>query len=91
MTRIGATERTEFSEKDPYGKAKQHLRQKSCKSLSEGRMEASRSSRKLSCNVKPGVRVNQSIPQHKELSVGTLRALIRSADMTVEEFLKLLK
>ncbi len=40
---------------------------------------------------KPGVRVNLSIPQHKELSVGTLRALIRNAGMTVDEFLNLLK
>jgi predicted RNA binding protein YcfA (HicA-like mRNA interferase family) len=39
---------------------------------------------------KPDVRVNLSIPQHKELSVGTLRALIRNAGMTVEEFLQLL-
>ena len=37
---------------------------------------------------KSGVRVNLSIPQHKELSVGTLRALIRNAGMTVDEFLK---
>ena len=40
--------------------------------------------------VKPGIRVNLSIPQHKELSVGTLRPLIRSAGMTVDEFLSLL-
>ena len=40
--------------------------------------------------VTPGIRVNLSIPQHKELSTGTLRALIRNAGMTVEEFLKLL-
>jgi hypothetical protein len=40
--------------------------------------------------VKLGVRVNLSIPQHKELSVGTLRALIRAAGMTVDEFLSLL-
>jgi predicted RNA binding protein YcfA (HicA-like mRNA interferase family) len=40
--------------------------------------------------VKPGIRVNLSIPQHKELSVGTLRALIRGAGMTVDEFLSLL-
>jgi len=40
--------------------------------------------------IKPGVRVNLSIPQHKELSLGTLRSLIRSADMTVDEFLDLL-
>lgn len=40
--------------------------------------------------IKPGVRVNLSIPQHKELSVGTLRALIRYAGLTVEEFLDLL-
>jgi len=42
-------------------------------------------------NVKPGIRVNLSIPQHKELSVGTLRALIRHAGLTVEEFLELLQ
>ena len=40
--------------------------------------------------VKPGIRVNLSIPQHKELSIGTLRRLIRNADMTVDEFLALL-
>jgi predicted RNA binding protein YcfA (HicA-like mRNA interferase family) len=40
--------------------------------------------------IKPGVRVNLSIPQHKELSLGTLRSLIRSAGMTVDEFLDLL-
>jgi len=40
--------------------------------------------------VKHDVRANLSIPQHKELSVGTLRALIRNSDLTVEEFLKLL-
>jgi predicted RNA binding protein YcfA (HicA-like mRNA interferase family) len=39
---------------------------------------------------KPGIRVNLSVPQHRELSVGTLRALIRHAGMTVEEFLALL-
>jgi predicted RNA binding protein YcfA (HicA-like mRNA interferase family) len=39
---------------------------------------------------KSGVRANLSIPQHKELSTGTLRALIRAAEMTVEEFLELL-
>jgi predicted RNA binding protein YcfA (HicA-like mRNA interferase family) len=39
---------------------------------------------------KPGVRANLSIPQHKELAVGTLHALIRAAGMTVEEFLELL-
>lgn len=40
--------------------------------------------------VKPGIRANLSVPQHKELSVGTLRALIRCAGMTVDEFLGLL-
>ena len=40
--------------------------------------------------VKPDIRVNLSIPQHKELSVGTLRALIRNAGMTVDDFLGLL-
>ena len=40
--------------------------------------------------IRPGIRVNLSIPQHKELSVGTLRALIRNAGLTVDEFLDLL-
>jgi len=40
--------------------------------------------------VKPGVRANLSIPQHKELSKGTLRALIRNAGLSVDEFLNLL-
>jgi predicted RNA binding protein YcfA (HicA-like mRNA interferase family) len=39
---------------------------------------------------KQGLRVNLSIPQHKELSIGTLRSLIRHAGMTVDEFLALL-
>jgi len=39
---------------------------------------------------KERVRVNLSVPQHKELSVGTLRALIRYSGLTVDEFLKLL-
>ncbi|ADV84733.1 type II toxin-antitoxin system HicA family toxin [Terriglobus saanensis] len=39
---------------------------------------------------KEGQRANLSVPQHKELSVGTLRALIRNAGMSVEDFLKLL-
>jgi len=39
---------------------------------------------------KPGQRANLSIPQHKELSVGTLRALIRAAGMSVDDFLNLL-
>ena len=40
--------------------------------------------------VKPDVKVNLSIPQHKELSVGTLRVLIRNSGLTVDEFLELL-
>ena len=39
---------------------------------------------------KPDHRANLAIPQHKELSVGTLRSLIRAAALTVDEFLQLL-
>lgn len=39
---------------------------------------------------KPKVRVNLSIPQHRELSTGTLHALIRNAGLSVDEFLQLL-
>ena len=40
--------------------------------------------------VKPGVRANLSVPQHRELFIGTLRALIRHSGLTVDEFLGLL-
>jgi predicted RNA binding protein YcfA (HicA-like mRNA interferase family) len=40
--------------------------------------------------VKSGVKANLSVPQHKELSVGTLRALIRNSGLTIDEFLALL-
>lgn len=39
---------------------------------------------------KQGVRANLSVPQHKELSTGTLRKLIKAAGLAVEEFLELL-
>ncbi len=39
---------------------------------------------------KQGVRANLSVPQHKELSTGTLRKLIKAAGLAVEEFLGLL-
>jgi predicted RNA binding protein YcfA (HicA-like mRNA interferase family) len=35
---------------------------------------------------KPGPWVTLSVPQHRELAPGTLRALIRLAGITVEEF-----
>ena len=38
---------------------------------------------------KLGFRANLSIPQHKELSIGILRALIRHAALTADEFLTL--
>jgi predicted RNA binding protein YcfA (HicA-like mRNA interferase family) len=41
--------------------------------------------------VKAGNRANLSVPQHKELAPGTLRALIRASGMDVEEFLDLLR
>jgi predicted RNA binding protein YcfA (HicA-like mRNA interferase family) len=37
-----------------------------------------------------GVRANLSVPQHRELSIGTLRKLIRVAGISVDEFLALL-
>jgi len=39
---------------------------------------------------KEGSPVTLSVPLHKELKKGLLRALIRDADMTVEEFVKYL-
>lgn len=40
---------------------------------------------------KDGIRANLSVPNHKELSVGTLRKLIRVAGLSVDDFLALLK
>jgi len=39
--------------------------------------------------LKAGHIASLSIPQHRELSPGTLRALIRASGMTVEEFAEL--
>ena len=40
--------------------------------------------------IKAGVRANLTVPLHSELAPGTLRALIRVAGLTVEEFIELL-
>ena len=37
--------------------------------------------------VREGMSVTLSIPDHKELAKGTLRSLIRSAGITVQEFI----
>jgi predicted RNA binding protein YcfA (HicA-like mRNA interferase family) len=37
---------------------------------------------------KGGENITLSIPDHKEVAKGTLRSLIRSANLTVDEFLK---
>jgi predicted RNA binding protein YcfA (HicA-like mRNA interferase family) len=39
---------------------------------------------------KAGIRANLTVPLHSELSIGTLRALIRVSGLTVDEFLALL-
>ncbi len=41
--------------------------------------------------VKPGFPETLSVPDHRQLRPGTLRALIRKAGLTVEEFLSLLR
>jgi len=40
---------------------------------------------------KAGEIVTLSVPNHKEVARGTLRSLIRSANLTVEEFVKVIK
>ncbi|MFM7374828.1 MAG: type II toxin-antitoxin system HicA family toxin [Chthoniobacterales bacterium] len=40
--------------------------------------------------VKPGHIASLSVPDHKEIAKGTLRSLIRSSGLTVEEFIALL-
>lgn len=41
--------------------------------------------------VKEGHPATLSVPDHKEVAKGTLRSLIRSAGLTIEEFLATLK
>jgi predicted RNA binding protein YcfA (HicA-like mRNA interferase family) len=40
---------------------------------------------------KPGSRVNLSVPDHREIKRGLLRALIADSGLTVDEFTELLK
>ncbi len=40
---------------------------------------------------KEGAIVTLSVPNHREVARGTLRSLIRSANLTVEEFTKAIK
>ena len=40
--------------------------------------------------VKPGYHASLSVPQHRELAPGTLRALIRLSGMSIAEFVELL-
>jgi hypothetical protein len=40
--------------------------------------------------VKPGYPLTLSVPDHRELKPGTLRALIRKAGLTVDKFVALL-
>jgi predicted RNA binding protein YcfA (HicA-like mRNA interferase family) len=39
--------------------------------------------------IKPGHAASLSVPQHREMAPGTLRALIRAAGMSVDEFVAL--
>ena len=41
--------------------------------------------------VKPGEIVTLSVPDHREVARGTLRSLIREANLTVPQFLKAVK
>jgi predicted RNA binding protein YcfA (HicA-like mRNA interferase family) len=41
--------------------------------------------------VKPGELATLSVPDHKEVARGTLRSLIRAANVTVQEFLQAIK
>jgi predicted RNA binding protein YcfA (HicA-like mRNA interferase family) len=40
--------------------------------------------------IKPGHAASLSVPQHRELAPGTLRALIRAAGVSVDEFVALM-
>lgn len=40
---------------------------------------------------KPGEIITLSVPSHRQVARGTMRSLIRSANLTVEEFIKVIK
>jgi predicted RNA binding protein YcfA (HicA-like mRNA interferase family) len=40
--------------------------------------------------IKPGEIITLSVPNHKELSIGTLRSILRNADISIDEFNSLL-
>jgi predicted RNA binding protein YcfA (HicA-like mRNA interferase family) len=40
--------------------------------------------------IKPGHPASLSVPQHRELAPGTLRALIRASGMSVDQFVSLI-
>lgn len=39
--------------------------------------------------VKPGMMVTLSVPDHREVAKGTLRALVRASGLTVDDFIEL--
>ncbi len=53
--------------------------------------EVSRQRRSHFIMTKPGEIVTLSVPNHREVARGTLRSLIRSANLTIEEFIKSIK
>jgi predicted RNA binding protein YcfA (HicA-like mRNA interferase family) len=73
-----------------YGYISQHLRKEAAKAFAKTGWQIVGQVGSHLVMTKPGQRANLSIPQHKELSVGTLRSLIRSAGISVDDFLKLL-
>lgn len=36
--------------------------------------------------IKPGEIITLSVPDHKELSIGTLRSVLRNAEISIDEF-----
>ena len=50
--------------------------------------ELSRQSGSHMVMTKDGEMASLSIPRHKEVAKGTLRSLIRSANLTIDEFIK---
>ncbi|MFM7738680.1 MAG: type II toxin-antitoxin system HicA family toxin [Planctomycetota bacterium] len=41
--------------------------------------------------VKPGEIASLSVPDHKEIAVGTLRNLMKAAGLSAEEFIKMMR
>jgi hypothetical protein len=72
------------------GQAGEHLGKGRCQSISKDWLASPWTGWSHLVLTKAGIRANLTVHQHTELAPGTLRGLIRTAGLKVDEFLALL-